>query len=732
MAADVSSSSTSAAWSANNAAATAHQSSVMQSQPDVGASPVAVQKAQAQATTSLQQHQHLVSKTNAVEPGRFSALPSPGLMLDGPADKLPGIQAQLHNLQASATNNFAAALEADQRAALQPTVDTPFTSTEDIIRRLLPFHVFQIPSEDLDYVINQHKQQHRNRSLKRKRRRIETPVEAASASATSEATPTAAPAPLLASAQEHALQSESFADASAAASTSCAANSQAEVGPSSVAPLATILEPSSNEVNGQPSKKKTRLRVRLPAAPSGSSSEGKGKDRRASVVTVGGLNGYEIASEKGEDGDSASKKDQTPQPPPEPEPFVPWWEADLSCSSTSDYTVGFDHNDSFPSMIEAIDLFDRHASISERVMKLLIGADGGYTRAQGQVFLETQLDRYNLEYERELLQQDTQLLVQARTRWETFAREHPEAAKAALPPPPPPPPPHQPQPQMQPPLARLPPHQPSPASTLASRTVQITDAATSAKSTDLSSQQHTKSSGAQPQPHNQAPSSAGAQGGSSASARSSIPNQPIPLQIPLSVLPRLTALGMNAIPAPHLVPALAASVSMGAGAGAGTDSGTIDASSYLRSIGPATAPRSAPPDQREPALLMGITQTQPLQQQKVQASSASAAATPALHVLHISVRLDKLLPHQLSGLAAIMSGLQAQAQAQAHAQKQTKTKAQTQGSAQAQVEAAVNAEAGVADAAGASQSQLPSQPQTSAAALNEPVASNASPAPGPG
>lgn len=34
-----------------------------------------------------------------------------------------------------------------------PDVDTPFTDTEDVVRRLLPYHVLQQPAKDLQEVI---------------------------------------------------------------------------------------------------------------------------------------------------------------------------------------------------------------------------------------------------------------------------------------------------------------------------------------------------------------------------------------------------------------------------------------------------------------------------------------------------------------------------------------------------------------------------------------------------
>ena len=40
----------------------------------------------------------------------------------------------------------------DQSMALQPDVDSPFVDQLDDIRRLLPYHLFQHPKEDLDAV----------------------------------------------------------------------------------------------------------------------------------------------------------------------------------------------------------------------------------------------------------------------------------------------------------------------------------------------------------------------------------------------------------------------------------------------------------------------------------------------------------------------------------------------------------------------------------------------------
>ncbi|KAI0769712.1 hypothetical protein BD413DRAFT_694254 [Trametes elegans] len=45
---------------------------------------------------------------------------------------------------------IASKLVEDQRAALFPDVETPFVDQADVVKRLLPYHVFQQPKEDLD------------------------------------------------------------------------------------------------------------------------------------------------------------------------------------------------------------------------------------------------------------------------------------------------------------------------------------------------------------------------------------------------------------------------------------------------------------------------------------------------------------------------------------------------------------------------------------------------------
>ncbi|KAI0316027.1 hypothetical protein OF83DRAFT_1129006 [Amylostereum chailletii] len=53
------------------------------------------------------------------------------------------------HLSFQALNMVMASLTADQKATLFPDVDSPFSGTEDVVKRLLPYHIFQIPKEDM-------------------------------------------------------------------------------------------------------------------------------------------------------------------------------------------------------------------------------------------------------------------------------------------------------------------------------------------------------------------------------------------------------------------------------------------------------------------------------------------------------------------------------------------------------------------------------------------------------
>ena len=66
--------------------------------------------------------------------------------------------------------SIAARLAEDQRAALFPDTDTPFEDEFDVVKRLLPFHIFQQPKEDLETLL---RHGHLNHSKKGKRKATE-------------------------------------------------------------------------------------------------------------------------------------------------------------------------------------------------------------------------------------------------------------------------------------------------------------------------------------------------------------------------------------------------------------------------------------------------------------------------------------------------------------------------------------------------------------------------------
>ena len=54
-----------------------------------------------------------------------------------------------HNHPEKISRRVASRLTADHISALFPDVDSPFRDIEDVVDRLLPYHVFQHPREDL-------------------------------------------------------------------------------------------------------------------------------------------------------------------------------------------------------------------------------------------------------------------------------------------------------------------------------------------------------------------------------------------------------------------------------------------------------------------------------------------------------------------------------------------------------------------------------------------------------
>ncbi|KAG6832600.1 hypothetical protein H0H92_014436 [Tricholoma furcatifolium] len=57
-------------------------------------------------------------------------------------------------LTEKASSRLSSRLASDHALALSPDVDTPFRDTEDVLRRLLPYHVFHQPQEDLALLTN--------------------------------------------------------------------------------------------------------------------------------------------------------------------------------------------------------------------------------------------------------------------------------------------------------------------------------------------------------------------------------------------------------------------------------------------------------------------------------------------------------------------------------------------------------------------------------------------------
>jgi hypothetical protein len=47
------------------------------------------------------------------------------------------------------TNRLASLLASDTKATTQPDVETPFSDAADVVKRLLPWHIWQHPAEDI-------------------------------------------------------------------------------------------------------------------------------------------------------------------------------------------------------------------------------------------------------------------------------------------------------------------------------------------------------------------------------------------------------------------------------------------------------------------------------------------------------------------------------------------------------------------------------------------------------
>ncbi|TKY89483.1 hypothetical protein EX895_002014 [Sporisorium graminicola] len=152
-----------------------------------------------------------------------------------------------------------------------------------------------------------------------------------------------------------------------------------------------------------------------------------------------------------------------------------------------------------------------------------------------------------------------------------------------------------------------------------------------------------KANGAMPKPATPPASAAAtastvAPAPAASSANPSIPNHPIPLLIPVASLPRLSALGIQPTPSPHIRPVI----------------GPNGQPQGLQGL-----PIPIDPAQSVPAVLLGISEG------TAETGADGTASTPGgkQQILHISVVLSRLSPSQLSGLAVLMQSLQAQVEA---------------------------------------------------------------------
>ncbi|OCH92282.1 hypothetical protein OBBRIDRAFT_833513 [Obba rivulosa] len=94
-------------------------------------------------------------RAQSAAPARPSTKPTPAADADKAAARARARavanarSAEEAEVMLQTATRFAARLAQDHAAVLQPDVDTPFVDAEDAARRLLPYHVFQQPKEDL-------------------------------------------------------------------------------------------------------------------------------------------------------------------------------------------------------------------------------------------------------------------------------------------------------------------------------------------------------------------------------------------------------------------------------------------------------------------------------------------------------------------------------------------------------------------------------------------------------
>ncbi len=586
--------------------------------------------------------------------------------------------------------SFQAALASDHASILTPAYAAPFRSSADVVARLLPYHIYHVPEEDVRWAVEQHAAAVRRadegwrEARRREKRRMEETVEKevkeeavttkveeqegeleranGAASAQGGGSGSSKRQRLDGEPQEqgdakmepaNAVTAEEVRAGAAIAGSEGETKSvklEAAGAPSSVAsePAPSSSSSSSSSTSTTAPQKPPRLRVRLVKPSSlntskedSSTPHSKSKDSSSALPS------------------SSPSSTSQPPPPPAPDHSIPWWEASTILEPAT-----------WPSTTQAISLFERHAALHERLQRLLVRADGGYAPAsassistggsselfpssdeesdadgpvppppaQAYRLMVNQLLRYGQAYEAERLVQDQAELNAVRSRWEHVVRTRPSASALAVPPAP---------------TLATPAKQPSPfPSAAAGRAGSPTGPLPSrpAGPSKMPSGTYASASAASPGPGAAGArppgSAASTPGAKPAGSRplTEIPSTPIPLQVPLSALPRLASIGIRPLPSSHLPAGLFNQADLSLPLIPAT--GIANAS-----VGPSTAPRPAPADQPDPTMLMGVTLGQ----------SPSLPPPPqgtAAQTLHLSVRLDRLQPTQLSGLAALMGSLQ--------------------------------------------------------------------------
>ncbi|KAL9934142.1 hypothetical protein V8E36_007224 [Tilletia maclaganii] len=523
---------------------------------------------------------------------------------------------------ASIRQRFETALRSDQKRALMPDYWTPFTDTHDVISRLLPYHIWNVPDEDLKWAL--------------------------------------APPP-----GEARLREELIARREAAARTRGKGKQRAVEDSEAVA-----------EAGG--------------AAPSHGgamdcSDEGRTRKKRRLTEST------------------AAASSSAPNSPPHSAKAP---DRDKSETAAEDLELALlGERYAFPSLSLAMSYYWAGLSIQKRMEELIARAEGGAARpyhnpaplsfesiAKADAVEEQEvlaapaqnLD-VSLEYLERLAYEDEKaeygrVLVEWRTAQGQLERLQRVLIAAQAPPP-------TPVPVRAPQLYRNPAPAPRPHSYPAAAPQSSATAQANQPAPRSAQQGPASAAPARPLHQSQVPSG---------TINPAIPSNPIPLLIPLANLSQLLAMNINPAPAPHVGPAFRKAIidkpdlqqnphSLLLAAERVARNARIRRAQLSEGLQPgnpvvpalqaeldaldqlSVAPRVAPPDQAEPALLLGISISAAAMQAN-RFPGPEEMAPPATVMLHISVVLSKLSATQLSSLAALMQSLQAHAQAQTEAQ----------------------------------------------------------------